>query len=265
MAIAMMLEVIQVKIMKIGNKGQTSRPNFDTDKVDGYKSEYFDSSDPMSFIDTSYGFDEDDAQRVKSSDKYYNPMVPFDDFVVGLRFENFEIYMVKKYEFEHSCLPTTKNKKVIASMIARKYGEKITTMPFIKPRHLRALVRKDLGVRVSFSVCRVAKLEVIKKIEEKYKGEYFVLNDYVEELKLTNLESTIFVTSHKPTPDLMPVFKKIYICFEALKQSFLEGCRHMIGLDGCFLKGLIKGQLLMAVGRDGNNQMFPIALAVVEN
>ncbi|WRX27366.1 hypothetical protein QQP08_019853 [Theobroma cacao] len=142
MAIAMMLEVIQVKIMKIGwwmkwvtdedtdadeelevvredlreylcidgdddgpygdndipilsvtdvgNKGQTSRPNFDTDKVDGYKSEYFDSSDPMSFIDTSYGFDEDDAQRVKSSDKYYNPMVPFDDFVVGLRFENFE-------------------------------------------------------------------------------------------------------------------------------------------------------------------------------
>ncbi|KAK6284587.1 hypothetical protein POUND7_003539, partial [Theobroma cacao] len=78
-----------LSVADVGNKSQTSRPNFDTDKVDGYKSEYFDSSDPMSFIETSYGSDEDDAQRVKSSDKYYNPMVPFDDFVVGLRFENF--------------------------------------------------------------------------------------------------------------------------------------------------------------------------------
>lgn len=42
-----------------------------------------------------------------------------------------------------------------------------------------------------------------------------------------------------------------------------EGCRNIIGLDGCFLKGVCKGQLLCAVGRDGNNQMFPIAWAVV--
>ena len=31
-----------------------------------------------------------------------------------------------------------------------------------------------------------------------------------------------------------------------------------------FLKGLMKGQLLVALGRDGNNQMFPIAWAVVD-
>jgi hypothetical protein len=30
------------------------------------------------------------------------------------------------------------------------------------------------------------------------------------------------------------------------------------------LKGVLKGQLLSAVGRDGNNQMYPIAWAVVE-
>lgn len=38
----------------------------------------------------------------------------------------------------------------------------------------------------------------------------------------------------------------------------------MIGFDGCFLKGVCKGQLLVAVCRDGNNQMLPIAWAVVE-
>lgn len=39
----------------------------------------------------------------------------------------------------------------------------------------------------------------------------------------------------------------------------------MIGLDGCFLKTYCRGELLSAVGRDGNNQMFPIAWAVVES
>ena len=38
----------------------------------------------------------------------------------------------------------------------------------------------------------------------------------------------------------------------------------VFGIDGCFLKGPFGGQLLVAVGRDGNNQMFPIAWACVE-
>ena len=35
------------------------------------------------------------------------------------------------------------------------------------------------------------------------------------------------------------------------------------GIDGCFLKTMAKGQLLAAVGRDANNQIYPLAWAVV--
>ncbi|KAH0722677.1 hypothetical protein KY289_005721 [Solanum tuberosum] len=52
--------------------------------------------------------------------------------------------------------------------------------------------------------------------------------------------------------------------FDAMKKSFLAGCRRCIGLDGCFLKGLSKGQLLVDVCKDGKNQMLPLAWAVVE-
>ena len=114
-------------------------------------------------------------------------------------------------------------------------------MPFIKPRHLRALVRKDLGVIVSQTVCRAAKGEVIKQMEEKYKEEFKVLNDYAEELKATNPESTVIVISKNATLDLEAIFDRLYICFEALKKGFLGGCRCFIGLDGCFLKGLVNG------------------------
>ena len=48
-----------------------------------------------------------------------------------------------------------------------------------------------------------------------------------------------------------------------MKDGWKEGCRKVIGVDGCFLKGTIKGELLTAMGRDANNQMYPIAWAVV--
>jgi len=60
------------------------------------------------------------------------------------------------------------------------------------------------------------------------------------------------------------VFQRFYMCFDALKKGFLAGCRKVIGLDGCFFKGACYGQMLCAIGRDANNQMYPIAWAVVE-
>jgi len=56
----------------------------------------------------------------------------------------------------------------------------------------------------------------------------------------------------------------MYCSLAAMKKGFLEGCRPVIGVDGFFLKGPFKEQLLAAVGRDGNDNMYPIAYVVVE-
>lgn len=55
-----------------------------------------------------------------------------------------------------------------------------------------------------------------------------------------------------------------FIFFKGVKDGWLEGCRRIIGLDGCFLKHTCRGELLTAMGRDANNQMYPIAWAVVK-
>ena len=49
-----------------------------------------------------------------------------------------------------------------------------------------------------------------------------------------------------------------------MKQGFKEGCRRVIGLDGCLFKGACQGELLAAIARDANNQMYPVAWVVVE-
>ncbi|KAH0727461.1 hypothetical protein KY290_004313 [Solanum tuberosum] len=51
----------------------------------------------------------------------------------------------------------------------------------------------------------------------------------------------------------------------ACKAGFKAGCRKIIGVDGCWLKNTMYGaQLLSVVTLDGNNNIFPIAYAIVE-
>jgi hypothetical protein len=94
--------------------------------------------------------------------------------------------------------------------------------------------------------------------------QYGRLWDYCETLRQTNKDSCVIMKVERPTPDSEPMFQRLYMSLTAMKQGFLEGCRPVIGLDGYFLKGPYKGTLLAAVDRDANNNMYPIAIAIVE-
>ncbi|XP_058202873.1 uncharacterized protein LOC131317332 [Rhododendron vialii] len=61
-----------------------------------------------------------------------------------------------------------------------------------------------------------------------------------------------------------PRFNRLYIFLGAVKTAFCNGCRKIIGMDGCHLKGEYNGQILTAIGVDPNNAMYPMAWVVVE-
>ncbi|XP_059441949.1 uncharacterized protein LOC132174284 [Corylus avellana] len=75
---------------------------------------------------------------------------------------------------------------------------------------------------------------------------------------------TINIMVDRPNPSVLPKFGRLYLSLAAMKKGFLEGYRPVIGVDGCFLKGPLKGQLLATVGRDVNNTTYAIAFAIVE-
>ncbi|XP_049357241.1 uncharacterized protein LOC125821933 [Solanum verrucosum] len=94
--------------------------------------------------------------------------------------------------------------------------------------------------------------------------EFARLCDYADMIKQTNPGSSCWVRTDMESTPGKNMFVYFYVCFDALKSGWLEGCRKIIGFDGCFLKGAYKGELLVAIGRNGNQQMFPIAWAVVD-
>ena len=61
------------------------------------------------------------------------------------------------------------------------------------------------------------------------------------------------------------IFKRILVCLNVYKKGWKESCRHIIGLDGCFLRTKFKDEFLVALGRDGNEQNFPITQACMKS
>jgi hypothetical protein len=78
-----------------------------------------------------------------------------------------------------------------------------------------------------------------------------------------NVGSCLILMVERPMPEVPCIFQRLYVSLAAMKNGFKEGCRHVVGVDACFLKGLYKMQLMVVVRRDANN-MYPIAMVVVE-
>ncbi|GAA0171874.1 hypothetical protein LIER_25810 [Lithospermum erythrorhizon] len=60
------------------------------------------------------------------------------------------------------------------------------------------------------------------------------------------------------------VFQRWYLCWSACRDGFVEGCTKLVGVDGYHLKSKFSGQLLVVVGLDPKNNIFPITYAIVK-
>ena len=60
------------------------------------------------------------------------------------------------------------------------------------------------------------------------------------------------------------VLQRAFLALHACKMAFVN-CRPVLCIDGTFLTGKYRGQILTAIGVDGNNQVLPLAFAFVES
>jgi len=169
-------------------------------------------------------------------------------------------WQISSYKSEHSCPPRRDNKMVTGRRIAERYEKMIRANPTWSLEAMKVTVQEEMFADVSIATLKRAKKIVLQKMLDATKGQYQRLFDYQLELLRSNPGSTVIVK----VQERMPIFERMYICLDACRKGFLAGCRKVVGLDGCFFKGATNGELLCAVGRDANNQIYHIAWAVVE-
>lgn len=171
--------------------------------------------------------------------------------------------IVRQFLDEHTCTGPRYNCHINAKWLAKRYGDDFRTNPKWDVGAFQEQILKQFNVEVTRTVCYTARRLAFKNIQGQIEEQFGMLWDYAEELQRTNENTTVKIQSNL-LPGDQPQFQRMYICFGACKRAFIDGCRPVIGMDGCFLKGPHKGQLLAAIGVDANNGMVPLAYAVVE-
>ncbi|KAK9079880.1 hypothetical protein SSX86_001553 [Deinandra increscens subsp. villosa] len=154
--------------------------------------------------------------------------------------------MVKKTVVTHTCMRNmTKNRQLTTEFVATDFLLIFKTRPFWPAKEIQAAIKEKYKVFVTKWFAYKAKSSAHTKLHGSMKEHYGSIGSYLEMLRIKN-----------PT--------SIFICFDGVKKGFLDGCRKVLCLDGCFLKTFLGGILLAVIGRDGNDQMYPVAWAVFE-
>jgi len=164
---------------------------------------------------------------------------------------------------EHCCFRTATNSQATPEWVSKRLMSLLMHSLDMRLKALVAYALGKWGFRLSMDQVYRAKVKTMEKIEGATKDQYKHLRSYAVELLEKNKNNTMKIKCDL-TPH-GPIFERMYVCLEACKSAFVTTCKPLIGLDDYFLKGEFGGQLLFAVGKDGNNQMFPIAYAVVES
>ena len=173
--------------------------------------------------------------------------------------------VISTFRNEHVCVRSGYTKLLKSGTISQLYEERLRVNPKIKSQEMVDEIKREYNMIVTVHQCRRAKKLLRTKRRASHESHFARILDYQEEIHTSNDGSTMEIeTIPGPIPGGLQRFYRLYVCFEASKSSWRQSCRPIIGLDAAFMKWDIKGQMLAAVGRDGDNRIFPIAWAVVE-
>jgi hypothetical protein len=184
--------------------------------------------------------------------------------VYGRKCDDEEAFEIRSIQARHTCTRQHRISAVKSPWIARKLIDKFRAQPNMPLKAILGEVKEKWGVDVDDWQLHRARRIAKEILQGKVKLQYARLWDYCETVRQTNQGSCLMMKVERPLPDHPACFHRLYFSLAAMKRGFRAGCRPIIGLDGCFLKGPYKGQLLSAISRDGNNNMYPVAIAVVE-
>ncbi|KAH0645086.1 hypothetical protein KY284_032970 [Solanum tuberosum] len=156
-------------------------------------------------------------------------------FIYASKANEDEPFMIKTISPDHSCGNQRENKTIDSGFLAKKYADEFKINSSWGVKEFQAHVMRKHSCTLSRHQSYMAKKKALDLITGTKEEQFDMLWDYYAELRRT------------------------------CKQGFLAGCRPIIGVDGCHLKGYQKGgQLLTAIGIDANNNMYPVAFAIVE-
>ncbi|WVZ19739.1 hypothetical protein V8G54_007061 [Vigna mungo] len=174
--------------------------------------------------------------------------------------ETIDTWQLRTVVDRQSCSREHKLGVFNAKWLSKKLEKTMRENPNVKGVDIRDKISRIWNIAIYKNMAYRAKAYASDEVEGSFTMQYCRIYDYAHELLARNPGSTIKVAIQEN--DGKHILLRFYACLKACKDSFVS-CRPIIGLDGAFLKGRHHRELLTVVARDANDQMIPLAYAIV--
>ncbi|WOL11291.1 hypothetical protein Cni_G20053 [Canna indica] len=144
--------------------------------------------------------------------------------------------IVKTYESQHKCTRNLRNKQATVGWIAKHYMHKFRSNPNWTVEEMEKYLLSKFYITIHRMKSYIAKWESLKMLRGSVEEHYAMLGAYLAQLRIVNRTSLFNIVYDRAHTGAPPVFRRLYIGFDALRKGFLHGCRPIIGFDECFLR-----------------------------
>ncbi|XP_016172625.1 uncharacterized protein LOC107615014 [Arachis ipaensis] len=178
---------------------------------------------------------------------------------------------IRRYNGSHTCTRATVSQdhsKLDSNTVAEAIKPLVEVDPSIRVKLVIAEVQSNFNYTICYRKAWLAKQKAVESIFGGWETSYEALPIWFE-VMIHKEPSAVVHFETMPAyqgDDLVPnirvlnrVFWSYYPCIRAFRH-----CKPIVQVDGTHLYGKYKGCLLVAVSQDGNNNIVPIAFAIVE-
>ncbi|KAG5512739.1 hypothetical protein RHGRI_038847 [Rhododendron griersonianum] len=181
---------------------------------------------------------------------------------------NSDMWKVTKYTGPHSCLAVNVTTLYYTMLDARYMANEMTEIIgsnfSTKIKTLQLFIKKlTEGYMPSYSKTWAAKQLVISRQHGDWDLSHATLPVFLQVLEQANPGTRSLLLYKDSGLPGCATFDRLFWAFAPAIEGFKHS-RSVISVDGTFLTGRYKGTLLVAVTQDAENQIMPIAFAIVE-
>ncbi|XP_038704649.1 uncharacterized protein LOC120000595 [Tripterygium wilfordii] len=186
-------------------------------------------------------------------------------YLRAMKKEKLNVWKITVIRGQHTCTNASLHqghRQLDSEYIAEEVLPMVRADLKINIAAIQAFASSQLQHPVSYKKAWKAKQKVIEKLFGTFEVSYNVLPRLLQAIQVSNPGSVVNF-KYKDIVSNRATFGRVFWAFWPSIVGF-QSCRPLISIDGTHLYGKYKGKLLIAVGYDADNGLFPLCFAIVD-
>ena len=176
------------------------------------------------------------------------------------------LFVINKYTGPHTCVNPCLNRdhhQLDSQLVSTHIKTLIQAQFTLSTATIQASVMEKWGYQVSYKKALDRKHKAIRQLFGDLSQSYTDLPRLFLGIEQSNPGCAVVWKTCETNMPNTEIFQRVFWSFKPSIEGF-QHCRPVMSIDGTHLYGKYKGKLLIDMGCDGNNQLFPLAFAITE-